>query len=96
MDEKVLEILGKQHDFVFTMYEFHPEAFEALSDEDLQLLQDVYFLNREIDVESVDDHIEQHVQDDAEVISRLSGAIEKLAVELELSEDMKRDLLPKI
>jgi hypothetical protein len=93
MDKQTLETLGKQHNFALTMYEFHPEAFEGLSDEEMGLLREVYFVDRDIDVESVAEHIEQYVKDNPDGALKLDGIIAKVANNLGLRDDMKQDLL---
>lgn len=93
MNDKVLSRLGEQHDFVQSFYEFHPEAFEDLSDEERQLLHDVYFLDRKIDVESVDEHIKQYVEQDPNIVTQLNNIIGKVADKTGLNDEMKEDLL---
>ncbi|PSO43221.1 hypothetical protein BRC19_01725 [Candidatus Saccharibacteria bacterium QS_5_54_17] len=93
MNKQTLETLGKQHNFALTMYEFHPEAFEELSDEEMELLREVYFVGRDIDVESVAEHIEQYVNDDPDGARKLDGIIAKVADNIGLRDDMKQDLL---
>ena len=93
MNKQTLQALGKQHNFALTMYEFHPEAFENLSDEEMGLLRQVYFVGRDIDVDSVAEHIEQYVNDNPDGARKLDGIIAKVANNIGLRDDMKQDLL---
>lgn len=93
MNQNILDILYSQHDFIISMYEFHPEEFDILSDEERRLLGDVYFMGREVDVDSVDEHIKQNVEQNPDAASKLNGAVAKIADRLQLADERKRELI---
>lgn len=93
MKQDILDVLYNQHDFIISMYEFHPEEFDILNDEERQLLGDVYFMGREIDVDSVEEYIKQSVEQNPDATPKLNSAVAKIADRLQLADERKQELL---
>ncbi len=92
-DKSPLETLITQHQFIIGFYEFHPQEFEDLSEEELELLQQVYFMDRDIDVDDVAAHIDEQTRNNPEVITALNTAVSKVADNLGFTDEMKANLL---
>lgn len=94
--EEVVDKLLKQYDFVISMHEFHPEVFEILSKNDMQLLIDTFRLDQGIsadEVHSLSIHIQAKLKQNPSLLEKLNPIVEYLANELQLTEAMKKDLL---
>lgn len=50
------QIYFNQQDAIETLYTFHPEEFEQLSEEELNLPDEYYFLRRQINIENIADY----------------------------------------
>ncbi len=79
--------LFKQRCFVQAFFASHPQAFAELSDEEWQLLHDIYLLEP-----SIEEGAEFCPEANPQVADTLNTAIYKVADQLCFDEDMKSDL----
>lgn len=82
-----------QQDTVETLYAFHPELFEHLSQEELTLLDDYYFMRRAIDVEDIADYAAQLLRIDPTIRERAEAVLLTLLRAFRFSEQSIRELL---
>jgi hypothetical protein len=56
MTEQQRQQYFKQQDTIESLFAFHPEYFDHLTQDDMRLLDTYYFLGREIDVDDIADY----------------------------------------
>lgn len=96
MDKQAQDKLYRQHDFAITMHEAHPEDFSILTDEEMELLREVYLIDRDdIDINEtdIDSHIAAYLEQNPDAIERLNPVIHKLADRFDIPKDTKDELI---
>jgi len=82
-----------QQDAIETFYTFHPEAFEYLTEEELELLDRYYFVRRDIDVDNIADYATNLYEVDPTIQKRAEVVLQKVIAGFGLDEQRMSELL---